>query len=80
MDLQGQVAIVTGAASGLGRATAEALVAEGAVVAMLDLDEAALGPRRPRSAAMPSRSTSPMPPRPRRRCPRSRRWDRCGCW
>jgi NAD(P)-dependent dehydrogenase (short-subunit alcohol dehydrogenase family) len=44
MNLQGQVAIVTGAASGLGRATAEALVAEGAVVAMLDLDETALGP------------------------------------
>lgn len=44
MNLQGQVAIVTGAASGLGRATAEALVGEGAIVAMLDLDEAALGP------------------------------------
>jgi NAD(P)-dependent dehydrogenase (short-subunit alcohol dehydrogenase family) len=43
MNLEGQVAIVTGAASGLGRATAEALVAAGAVVAMLDLDGAALG-------------------------------------
>ena len=47
MNLQGQVAIVTGAASGLGRATAEALAAEGAMVAMLDLDAAALGPAAP---------------------------------
>ena len=38
MNLEGQVAIVTGAASGLGRATATALAAAGAVVAMLDLD------------------------------------------
>ena len=43
MDIAGQVAIVTGAASGLGRATADALVREGALVAMLDLDAAALG-------------------------------------
>jgi NAD(P)-dependent dehydrogenase (short-subunit alcohol dehydrogenase family) len=42
MDIAGQVAIVTGAASGLGLATAEVLVREGAVVAMLDLDAAAL--------------------------------------
>lgn len=42
MDIAGQVAIVTGAASGLGRATAQALAAAGAVVALVDLDEAAV--------------------------------------
>jgi NAD(P)-dependent dehydrogenase (short-subunit alcohol dehydrogenase family) len=42
MDISGQVAIVTGAASGLGRATAAALAAAGATVALIDLDEAAV--------------------------------------
>ena len=42
MDVQDQVAIVTGAASGLGRATAAALRAAGARVAMLDRDAAAV--------------------------------------
>ncbi len=42
MKLEGQVAIVTGAASGLGRATAASLASAGAVVAMLDLDDGAL--------------------------------------
>ncbi len=42
-DLTGQVALVTGAASGLGFAVTEVLAAHGAHVAMLDMDEARLG-------------------------------------
>ncbi len=42
MNLSGQVAVVTGAASGLGRATAAALAEGGAKVAFLDLDSAAV--------------------------------------
>ncbi|HEX3350979.1 MAG TPA: SDR family NAD(P)-dependent oxidoreductase [Acetobacteraceae bacterium] len=41
MDPRGQAAIITGGASGLGGATAEALAAAGAKVAVLDLNEAA---------------------------------------
>jgi NAD(P)-dependent dehydrogenase (short-subunit alcohol dehydrogenase family) len=40
MDLAGKVAIVTGGASGLGRATVEAYVAKGVKVAIFDLNEA----------------------------------------
>jgi NAD(P)-dependent dehydrogenase (short-subunit alcohol dehydrogenase family) len=38
-ELSGKVAIVTGAASGIGRATAELFVAEGAQVVLADVDE-----------------------------------------
>ena len=41
MDIEGQAAIVTGAASGLGAATARALAAAGAKVAVLDVNEQA---------------------------------------
>lgn len=40
MDLDGQVAVVTGGASGLGAATAREFTARGARVAVLDLDRA----------------------------------------
>ena len=42
MNFTGQVAIITGAASGLGLAIARKLHAEGAQVALLDLDETSL--------------------------------------
>ena len=38
MDISGNAAIVTGGASGLGAATAEALVAKGAIVTLVDLN------------------------------------------
>lgn len=39
MDISGKVALVTGGASGLGRATAEAILAAGGRVALVDLNE-----------------------------------------
>lgn len=42
LELEGQTAVITGAASGLGRAIAEKLLAAGARVALLDLQEESL--------------------------------------
>ena len=41
-DFEGQVALVTGASSGMGLATARAFAAGGASVALADIDEDAL--------------------------------------
>ena len=41
--LEGKVAVVTGGASGIGRATVEELLKEGAAVAFLDMSESGAG-------------------------------------
>ncbi len=45
MTFSGQVALVTGAAAGIGRATAQAFAAEGMKVVVADLDVAGGGCR-----------------------------------
>lgn len=42
LELAGKVAVITGGASGIGRATADAMVASGAQVVIVDRDEAAM--------------------------------------
>jgi len=51
-DIKGKTAVITGAASGIGRATAVALAREGARVAAVDLDRAGLAETASRIAAI----------------------------
>jgi NAD(P)-dependent dehydrogenase (short-subunit alcohol dehydrogenase family) len=53
MQVSGLAAIVSGGASGLGRATAKALVEAGAKVAILDVNEAALAEAATETGALP---------------------------
>ena len=57
--LKDRVAIVTGGASGIGRATAARLVAEGASVALVDLDGEAAAAAAPTAAPTANKSSAP---------------------
>ncbi len=59
MDIDGVAAIVTGGASGLGSGTARRLAAQGATVAIFDLNEDMGRQLAERSAGISSASTSP---------------------
>jgi NAD(P)-dependent dehydrogenase (short-subunit alcohol dehydrogenase family) len=61
MNIQGQAALVTGGASGLGEATARELARLGAKVAVLDVNSRSPRKSRRRSAASPCSATSPTP-------------------
>ena len=69
MKIQDKVAIITGAARGIGKAIAERYIQEGAKVVIADLNEPAPGRRR-RLGRTPSASSSTLPSR-RRSTPRS---------
>jgi NAD(P)-dependent dehydrogenase (short-subunit alcohol dehydrogenase family) len=60
MDISGQAAIVSGAASGLGAATARALAAAGAKVAVLDVNEQAALKVAPCDVASPEDVTAAL--------------------
>ncbi|MGH3897933.1 MAG: SDR family NAD(P)-dependent oxidoreductase [Pseudonocardiaceae bacterium] len=74
--------VITGGASGIGRATAEAFVAAGAHVVLLDHDTPGSQPRRPqwatrrRCTAMcrVGRTVKQLPAPPRRRAAQCGRW------
>ena len=56
MQLEGKVAIVTGAARGLGRAYAEALASEGAAVVAADINDCGVIPLPPSRLRVGERS------------------------
>jgi NAD(P)-dependent dehydrogenase (short-subunit alcohol dehydrogenase family) len=57
--LDGKVSIVTGAASGIGRAMALALAREGSAVMIADINEAGLSDSPAMPTSSPSRPTCP---------------------
>ncbi len=63
MEIAGNVALVTGAASGLGEATARRLHAAGAEVVLADVNEAGAGRLRPTSATRTASCAATSPPK-----------------
>ena len=78
-DLAGQVAFITGAAHGQGRATALAMAREGVRIAALDVARPLTYPGYPMGSADELETPGPGVPRPGRRLPdvRRRRPRRC---
>lgn len=66
MKLNGKVAIITGAGSGIGYEAARLFAAEGALVIVADRDGDAAGRVRDELAARPRPWTSPRRPKSRR--------------